>query len=265
MMSANELEPPKLSITIPEKRNLSTALKQWGHFELPVDILLLTEFLACYFFLRKPFRSYLKELGVLYFGEMGEREGMKPLQIALITCSEGATKPGGTLIQVKNTVEILLPKAVFCVGCCGALDHEKNKLKLGDVVVSSKLTMYADKIVTDTGVQPRGLSAPVGRDIAGLIRHAADAWIAPLKNMEARNVKVHCSGEFLSGPEEIDSNRRREELVQLYPNAIAVEMDGQGRIIMEVLSDYPIQNSYMMLWRDMVTHFTVYPVVCDSL
>ena len=255
-MSANELEPPELSITIPEKRNLSTAFKQWGHFELPIDILLLTvkdcEFLACYFFLRKPFRSYLKQLGVLYFGEMGEREGMKPLQVVLITCSEGATKPGGTLIQVKNTVEILLPKAVFCVGCCGALDREKNKLKLGDVVVSSKLTTYADKIVTDTGVQPRGLSAPVGRDIAGLIRHAADAWVAPLKNLEARNVKVHCSGEFLSGPEEIDSNRRREELVQLYPNAIAVEMDGQGRIIMEVLFDClvlsrsPIQNSYMM-------------------
>jgi len=49
-------------------------------------------------------------------------------------------------------------------------------------------------------------------------------------------VNVHCSGEFLSGPEEIDSNRRREELVELYPNAIAVEMDGQG-MVMAVLFD----------------------------
>jgi len=235
MLSANELEPPELSITIPEKRNLSTAFMHWGDFELPIDILLLTvkdcEFLACYFFLRKPFRSYLKELGYMYFGEMGQREGTKPLQIVLITCSEGATQPGGTLIKVKNAVEILLPKAVFCVGCCGALNREKTKLKLGDVVVSSKLTTYADKTVTDTGVQPRGLSAPVGRDIAGLIRHAADGWVAPLKNTEARKVNVHCSGEFLSGPEEIDSNTRREELVELYPNAIAVEMDGQGMVI----------------------------------
>jgi len=44
-------------------------------------------------------------------------------------------------------------------------------------------------------------------------------------------VNVHCNGEFLSGPEEIDSNTRREELVELYPNAIAVEMDGQGMVI----------------------------------
>lgn len=43
-------------------------------------------------------------------------------------------------------------------------------------------------------------------------------------------MKVHSDGEFLSGPEEIDSEERRGELVKLYPNAIAVEMDGQGEI-----------------------------------
>jgi len=235
MLSVNEHDPPELSITIPEKRNLSSAFKQWGDLELPIDILLLTvkdcEFLACYYFLRKPFRSYLKELGFLYFGEMGEIDGMTPLKIALVTCSEGATQPGGALIKVKNTVETLQPKAVFCVGCCGALNRERTnpQLKLGDVVVSSKLTTYADKTVTDTGVQPFGLSAPVGRDIGGLISHAANGWEAPLKNTEARKVNVHCSAEFLSGPEEIDSNRRRQELIRLYPHAIAVEMDGQGK------------------------------------
>lgn len=234
MLSANDQDPPELSITIPEKRNLSSTFKQWGDIELPIDILLLTvkdcEFLACYYFLRKPFRSFLKDLGFVYFGEMGETDGMKPLKIALVTCSEGAIQPGGALIKVKNTVEALSPKAVFCVGCCGALNRDKTfpKLKLGDVVVSSKLTTYANKTVTDTGVQPFGLSAPVGRDFAGLISHASDCWKAPLKNTEAREVNVHCSGEFLSGPEEIDSNRRREELVRFYPHAIAVEMDGQG-------------------------------------
>ncbi|XP_068725837.1 5'-methylthioadenosine/S-adenosylhomocysteine nucleosidase-like isoform X2 [Montipora capricornis] len=237
MLSANEHDPPELSITIPEKTGLSSVFKQWGDLELPIDIILLTvkdsEFLACYHFLRKPFRSYLKELGFLYFGEMGEIDGMTPLKIALVTCSEGATQPGGALIKVKNTVEMLKPKAVFCVGCCGALNPERTdpQLKLGDVVISSKLTTYANKTVTDTGVQPFGLSAPVGRDIGGLIRNAADGWKAPLKNMKARKVNVHCSGEFLSGPEEIDSHRRRQELVRLYPHAIAVEMDGEGVFI----------------------------------
>lgn len=234
MLSANEHDPPELSIPIPEKRNLSSAFKQWGDVELPIDIILLTvkdcEFLACYSFLRKPFRSYLKDLGFLYFGEMGEIDGMTPLKIALVTCSEGALQPGGALIKVRNTVEILQPKAVFCVGCCGALNPLRTDppLKLGDVVVCSKLTTYANKTVTDTGVQPFGLSAPVGRDIGGIIRHAADAWEAPLKNTKARKVNVHCSGEFLCGPEEIDSDRRRQELVRHYPYAIAVETDGEG-------------------------------------
>ncbi len=231
MLSAREADPPLLSITIPKTSDLSNTSKRWEELELPIDILLLTvkdcEFLACYFFLRNPFRSYLRELGYVYFGQMGEGNGKK-LKIALIKCSEGAIQPRGALIVVKNTVETLRPKAVFCVGYCGAL--HRNRTKLGDVVVSAKLTTYAERTVTNIGVQPRGLSAPVGRDIAGLIRHAADGWLPPLQNKEAREVRVRCDGEFLSGPEEIDSDRRREELVQLYPNAIAVEMDGQGKI-----------------------------------
>lgn len=233
MLSAREADPPLLSITIPNTSDLSNTSMSWKDVELPIDILLLTvkdcEFLACYFFLRNPFRSYLRELGYVYFGQMGEGNGKK-LKIALIKCSEGAIQPGGALIVVKNTVEILRPKAVFCVGYCGALHRDKTKL--GDVVVSAKLTTYAERTVTNNGVQPRGLSAPVGRDIAGLIRHAADGWRAPLeRNTEGRDpeVNVHRDGEFLSGPEEIDSDRRREELVRLYPNAIAVEMDGQGK------------------------------------
>lgn len=66
---------PELRIIIPEKRNLSSAFKQWWDFELPIDVLLLTvkdcEFLARYYFRKKPFRSYLKELSLLYVGEDG--------------------------------------------------------------------------------------------------------------------------------------------------------------------------------------------------
>ena len=231
MLSAQEPDPPALSITVPTTSDLSRTLKPWKDVEIPIDILLLTvkdpEFLACYFYLRSPFRSYLRELGYVYFGQMGEGEGKK-LKVALIKCSEGAIQPGGAMIMVKNTVEILRPKAVFCVGYCGGL--RRDKIKLGDVVVSAKLTTYAERAVTNSGIQPRGLSAPVGRDIAGLIRYAADGWIAPLENKElAKEINVLCEGEFLSGPEEIDSDRRREELLRLYPNAIAVEMDGQGK------------------------------------
>ena len=43
-------------------------------------------------------------------------------------------------------------------------------------------------------------------------------------------MKVHSNGEILSGPVEIASVARRNELVQLCPNAIAVEMDGDGEL-----------------------------------
>ena len=41
-------------------------------------------------------------------------------------------------------------------------------------------------------------------------------------------MKVHGNGAIVSGPEEIASLSRRNEVVQLYPSAIAVEMDGGG-------------------------------------
>ena len=105
--------------------------------------------------------------------------GSTKLKVALIECLEGATQPGGALFAVKNTLVILRPKAVFCVGCCGPL--HRSKTKLGDVVVSSKLTTYADRTVTSHGVQPRGHTVPIGNDIGGLIKFAAHGLEAPLK------------------------------------------------------------------------------------
>ena len=65
-----------------------------------------------------------------------------------------------------------------------------------------------------------------------MIPCAAFGWKPPLKNsaVEHDEVKVHSNGEILSGPEKIASVSRRNELVQLYPNAIAVEMDGEGKL-----------------------------------
>lgn len=41
---------------------------------------------------------------------------------------------------MKNVVGVLGLKVVFCVGFCGGLN--RNKVKLGDVVVFVKLIMY---------------------------------------------------------------------------------------------------------------------------
>ena len=61
-----------------------------------------------------------------------------------------------------------------------------------------------------------------------------------MKNPEAEHeeVKVHSNGEILSETEGIASVSRRNELVQLYPNAIAVEMDGDGKLLTKLSPDY---------------------------
>ena len=197
--------PPTLSIKLLKLSDLPNKIKPWNDEHLPVDILLLTvedcEFLASYCYLRNPIKSYHKSLGFVYFGNMGDEE--KPLKVALMRSSG----PGGSQTVVKNAVTQLRPRVVFSSGFCIGLNCEKAKL--GDVVISSKLTTDSYK-------------TPVSRDVGNLVRHAADGWEAPLENPEARDVKVHCDGEILSCPGSGSAER--------HPGAIAAEMEGRGEI-----------------------------------
>ena len=184
-----------------------------------MDILLLTveecEFLACYAYMRNSFKSYHKDLGFVFIGTIGEDEN-EPLQIALMKCFEGSSDPGGSQNVVKNAVVQLRPKVVYSVGCCIGLKQEKTQI--GDVVISSKLTTESFR-------------APVGRDIANLVRGAAYGWKPPLEIPEAREIHVHCGGEILSGVDQ-DTAKQHQEL---YPSAYAVEMEGKGEKILFII------------------------------
>ena len=207
--------PPPLSINLPKISNLPNKNKPWSEAILPVDILLLTvedcEFLACYAYIRNSFKTYQRNLGYVYFGNMGESEE-EPLKVALIKCSEGSSVPGGSQTVTTNAVMQLRPKVVYSVGCCMGLNPEDTKL--GDVVISSKLTTAeASKI-------------PVGREISNLIKHAADGWNPPLKSPEGQEVQVHRDSEILSGIHPDSAKRRRVS----HSEAIASESQGKGEI-----------------------------------
>ena len=208
---------PTLSIKLPEKSDLPKTLKPWNDVQLSVDILLMTvedcEFLACYAYLKNSFKSYHKNLGYVYFGTMGE-SGDVPLKVALMTCAEGSSAPGGSLVTVKNAVVELRPKAVFSVGCCEGLNPEVTKLHLGDVVVSSKLTTESFK-------------TPVSRDILRLVRPADHGWIPPLRNPEDHKVQVCCNGEILSG---INPVSAKQQNVSHFTEATAFAFGGEGKI-----------------------------------
>ncbi|XP_022804465.1 protein NLRC3-like isoform X1 [Stylophora pistillata] len=206
-------KPPHLDFELPDLKDLPTSSSNWSDIELPVEILLLTvedcEFLACFHYLIQPLRSYHKDIGFVYFGLMGYHHE-KELKIALVKCTKGSAVPGGSLTVVNDVVRALGPKAVFSVGACFGLTPVKTRL--GDVVVSSKLTTLAHKV-------------PPSRDIGNLIRYAADGWRAPLKDPKAREVKVNRDGTVLSIPW---SQERSEDILQQHPEAIAVEMEGEG-------------------------------------
>ena len=206
-------DPPPLSITLKKTRDLPRRTTDWSIDHLPVDILLLTvedcEFLACYYYLRNPFKSYEKSIGFVYFGKMGEDEDEGgSVKVAIVRCPKESSDPGGSQTAAKNAVTLLRPKATFLVGFCYSLNL--NKAQLGDVVISSKLTTDFHK-------------TPVSRDVGNLVRSAADGWEAPLENPEAREVKVHSDGEIFSCSNLIDKQQCQSHL-----GAIAVDMEGKG-------------------------------------
>ncbi|XP_044167311.1 uncharacterized protein LOC122951348, partial [Acropora millepora] len=208
--------PPKCRVKRSKRSDVPKSSKPWRNADLPIDILLLTvedcEFLSCFSFLDRPFKSYNKEVGMVYFGYTGNTGDQEKLKVALMKCSKGAAVPGGSLTAVKNAVRVLSPKAVFSVGTCSGLSSDK--VKLGDVVISAKLTTAA------------GFKTPVSRHVSDLVRDAPYGWVAPVENPDELEVEVHCDGDILSQTQ--TARCGCADLHLQYPEAIAVETEGEG-------------------------------------
>ncbi|XP_067018447.1 uncharacterized protein [Acropora muricata] len=215
--SPEDKKPPQLSVKLKKPGDIPKSTKTWSDDHLPIDILLLTsvdswDFLSCFSFLDQPFKCYKKEIGVVYFGCMGDVSDQEKLKVALMNCSIGAATPGGSLTVVQNAVRVLRPKAVFSVGTCISLGLEKAGM--GDVVISSRLTTT------------EGFKTPASPLLGNLARDAPYGWEAPLKHPDEWEIKVHCNGEILS-----QSLREKFQIVNIceqYPEAIAIETEGKG-------------------------------------
>ena len=241
-------DPPKINFSLPEISELTQDFKDWKDVQLPIDILLLTvkdcEFLSCYYYINDPFKSYFKGLGHVYFGSLSEDQDVK-LNIALMQYSKGSKAPGGALSVVKNAVTQLRPKAVFSVGQCSGMNQETTKL--GDVVVSEKLTTYSYQKVTKDGKKFCGFTTPVSRDIAELIKCAGHGWNPPLENPKERKVEVR-RGEVLSGTEIVQAEWRQEELMKSFRGAIAIETEGEGKISFSYEVTVTVKSAQRGIW-----------------
>ncbi|CAH3174396.1 unnamed protein product, partial [Porites lobata] len=221
--------PPELNKVLPSLADIKAITRPSKHADLPVDVLLLTvkncEFVACFSELKNPYRCWFDGLGYVYFCDVdGSQDKVK---VALFKCYENSSCPGGSLVSVKNAATLLRPKAVISVGVCSGLHPEKSKL--GDVVVSAKLTTYASKVVINNQEHSTGMRNYVSKRFLNVIKNCADGWKAPLKNVaDAQQVQVHTAAEFLSGPEQVISGQRRDQLAETNHQAIAMENEGEG-------------------------------------
>ena len=227
--------PPEVAVFVLKPRDLPKRSVKWKDVPLPADILLLTvkdcEFLSCLSYLNPGYyRSYAPKVGWLYLGEMGDGEAK--LKVAVIQCNMGSGVPHGSTIVVPKAVRALRPKAVICVGYCAGL--KKKKVKFGDVIISSKLATCAPAKVTGDGIIELGIQVPASRRLSVLLRDADYGWEAPLKNRYELDVKVHKCGLLLSGPEVVSSDKKHKELIKRYPQAIGFEMEGEGKISLNI-------------------------------
>ena len=223
-------DPPQLNKVLPSLLDVKAITRPSKDADLPVDVLLQTvtncEFLACYSELKNPYKCWFDGLGYVYFSDVGESQ--EQVKVALFRCYKNVTCPGGALLAVKNAATVLRPKAVISVGTCSGLNPTKSKL--GDVVVSAKLATYASKVVTSNQEQSTGMRSYVSKRFLDFIKNCADGWQAPLKNPEAREIKVLSNAEFLSGPEQVHAEWRRDQLSEINPQAMAIENEGEGEL-----------------------------------
>ena len=242
--------------------DINTITKPSKDADLPVDVLLLTvkncEFLACYSELKNPYRCHFDGLGYVYFSDVARSQ--EKVTVALLKCYENSSCPGGSLISVKNAATVLRPKAVISVGACSGLDPEK--CKLADIVVSAKIATYASKVVINNQEQSTGMRSYVSKGFLDVIKNCADGWKAPLKNLaDAQQVKVHIAAEFLSGPEQVISGQRCDQLAETNPQAIAMENEGEGKLTVVFVCPYNI----IFIIRKYAVHIRLLQVFHDPL
>ena len=229
-------DPPELNVRLLTNEDLPTRAERWNEVQCPIDILLLTvkdcEFLSCISYLSPDYRKCRDvELGDFFVGDMGKDETVKT-KVAVIQCYMGSNNPGSSTTVVTKAVNILRPRAVFCVGFCGGLNSKK--VKVGDVVILEKLVTYSSCKVTGNGIIERGVRVPMNTHCRKLVLSATHGWTPPLKDRTALDVKAK-RGVFLSGPQVVASKARREELIKRFPDAVAIEMEGEGKCLQNLM------------------------------
>ncbi|ABV38262.1 Nucleoside phosphorylase-like protein [Shewanella sediminis HAW-EB3] len=140
------------------------------------------------------------------------------------TNSMGAISSGASLQTTQESIAALTPKAIIMGGI--ALGKEKDKQKLGDILVSKSVVFYEQARVNDNGsIEYRGIKPEANRTLINrLTQNSTHDYLFNNKNKDATVI----SGPILSGEKLIDNNQFKQKLLSHFPDAIGGEMEAHG-------------------------------------
>ncbi len=140
---------------------------------------------------------------------------------ALGLSSMGSVGRDASITTTTRAIAMWRPKALVMMGIAFGL--KPGKQQYGDVLVSDKITPYEPQRKGVVTVR-RGQPASPGKTLLARFRAAA-GWV--FERPDGSHCKKHV-GEVLSGEKLVDDKTFRDELVQLFPDAIGGEMEGAG-------------------------------------
>lgn len=155
--------------------------------------------------------------GNLYF-DLGVIGGSR---VFLVNCEMGAPGAGGATLVAYAGIKSLSPRAIIMVGIAFGL--QPGKQQIGDILISRQLMGYqVQKVDTDSAGREqifiRGDRPQASHSLLSFFRAGALDWYGPKVSF----------GLILTGDTLVNNMNFRDRLLQLEPEAIGGEMEGQG-------------------------------------
>lgn len=135
----------------------------------------------------------------------------------------GTQSRSGAMLTVNDALREWRLKAVVVIGIAFGVDRQKQRL--GDVLVAEAVQPYELQRVGSAQTVTRGLQTPCGRTLSDRFRSRSGGWEVVRVNSDP--VRIH-QGLLLSGEKLIDSREFRDQLVHTFPTALGGEMEGVG-------------------------------------
>jgi len=148
------------------------------------------------------------------------------VRVALVRSEMGSSSPGATLATTMQAINDLQPRYIIAVGILFGVNPDKQKI--GQIFYSRQLQSYnLMRIGTDerTGgyrINPRDDKTTANPQFLSRVRDAADHWPEGKSGDKPQGILL------LSGDKLVDNVDFRDQLLDLFPEAEAGEMEASG-------------------------------------